>query len=135
MHSKKVLHDAQLKITHSRQIVLDFFLSHKLPRPAEDVFSFLEEKKCDTDRATVYRILDTFVEKGILNRVEFQEGKFRYEIAGSDHHHLICESCGSIEDISDCGIDAWKGEILSKKGFSVKRHSLEFYGICQQCLK
>lgn len=131
--SIKVLQENNLKNTHARQVVLDLFLQTRTPIAADQIFSYLSQKKCDIDRATVYRILDTFVEKGIISRIEFQEGKFRYEIAGNDHHHLICEKCSSISDISDCGISEWEKEIRSKKGFLVKRHSLEFFGVCSSC--
>lgn len=131
--SIKVLQDNNLKMTHARQMVLKFFLDATVPTTADDIFFFLAEMRCATDRATVYRILEAFREKGIINRIEFQEGKFRYEIAGSDHHHLICEKCGLISDISECGIEAWEKEIQVKKGFMVKRHSLEFFGECISC--
>lgn len=129
----QLLHSVKLKTTHARQVVLDMFLESRKPVTADDVVSFLQNKKCETDRATVYRILDAFSKKGILARMEFQEGKFRYEIAGSDHHHLICEKCGSIADISDCGVDEWEKKIHDKKGFLVKRHALEFFGVCASC--
>lgn len=128
-----VLQKNNLKMTHARQVVLDLFLKTRTPIAADVIFSYLSQKKCETDRATVYRILDTFVEKGIINRMEFQEGKFRYEIVGSDHHHLICEKCGSIEDISDCSLPKLEKEIRIKKGFLVKRHALEFFGVCASC--
>lgn len=131
--SIKVLQENNLKTTHARRVVLELFLGEKMPITADDIFSYLGKMKCDTDRATVYRILDAFVEKGIINKMEFQEGKYRYEIAGSDHHHLICEKCGSISDISDCGVSEWEEQIRSKKGFIVKRHALEFFGICPAC--
>lgn len=130
---KQTLQDAQLKVTHARQVVLDYFISQKHPVAADEIVLYLQKKKCNTDKATVYRILEAFHAKGIINRMEFGEGKFRYEIAGSDHHHLICERCGKIEDISDCRIDTLEKEVKKRKGFIVKRHSLEFYGVCSQC--
>lgn len=131
--NKHTLQNAQLKVTHARQVILDFFLKTKHPVTAEDIASYLQKKQCDTDKATVYRVLDTFYQKGLINKIEFGEGKSRYEIAGAEHHHLMCERCGEIEDISDCHIDTLEKEIKKKKGFTVKRHSLEFFGICRQC--
>ena len=130
---RRILQNAQLKVTTARQAVLEFFADTDIPSDALELFEYLKERHIDADKATVYRILDTFYEKGIITRMEFGEGKFRYEITGSDHHHLICEECGSIEDISDCGIDVLEKEIKKKKGFIVKRHTLEFYGMCRQC--
>lgn len=131
--SIQVLHGAQLKLTNARKVVVHFLEKEDRPVDVEEILLHLRKHQLETDRGTVYRMIDIFLEKGIVNRLEFGEGKFRYELAGSDHHHLICENCGSIEDISDCGIDDWEKQIKYKKGFIVKRHALEFFGICKQC--
>lgn len=49
------------------------------------------------------------------------------------NHHFICESYGAIKDISDCYIDECKKEILKKKKSLIKRHSLEFFELCEDC--
>lgn len=130
-----ILQKVNLKVTNARLGLLELFARSQQPIDAEEIFAFLQKEKIDADRATVYRMLETFYEKGIIHRFEFQEGKFRYELAGADHHHLICEQCGRIEDISDCGISEWETEIRKKKQFIVKRHVLEFFGVCKQCQK
>lgn len=130
----KLLQKSNLKATNARKVALHFFEKESRPIDAEEILSHLRKHDLETDRATVYRILDVFYKKGIISRIELQEGKFRYELTGEDHHHLICEKCGKIEDISDCNISVLEKEIKKKKGFLVKRHSLEFYGICQSCL-
>ncbi|MGH7204499.1 MAG: Fur family transcriptional regulator, partial [Candidatus Levyibacteriota bacterium] len=87
------------------------------------------------DKVTIFRILNVLTEHGILRKLEFGEGKARYELNTEDHHHLICQNCGSIEDISDCNIGALEKEINQKKQFLVKLHTLEFYGLCKECQK
>lgn len=133
--NKVILHNSSLKTTPSRLAVLGFLQESAKPLDADEIFKHITEEHEGADRATIYRILDAFTEKGIVTKLEFGEGKYRYEIAGLDHHHLICENCGSIEDISDCGIQEWEEEIQKKKGFMVKRHSLEFFGLCSVCQK
>ena len=81
MNNKQVLQNAQLKVTHAREELLGLFVKERRPIAADEIITYLEEKQCNTDKATVYRILETFYEKGIINRLEFGEGKFRYEIA------------------------------------------------------
>jgi Fur family transcriptional regulator, ferric uptake regulator len=132
--STHLLQQSNLKATNARKVALHFFEKENRPLDADDVLTHLREHDLETDRATVYRILDIFFKKGLINRFEFQEGKFRYELSGrTDHHHLICEKCGKIEDISDCNIGELEKDIKKKKGFLVKRHSLEFYGMCPAC--
>lgn len=128
-----VLQNANLKVTNARKVALHYFEKTQRPIDADEILAHLREHDLETDRATVYRIIDIFFKKGIINRFEFQEGKFRYELKGDDHHHLICEKCGKIEDISDCNISSLEKEIQLKKGFKVSCHSLEFYGVCTIC--
>ena len=128
-----MLQDADLKATGARLAVLSFLTHSMKPLTAEEIFDHIRDEHDAADKATIYRILDTFSHKGITTRLEFGEGKFRYELAGDDHHHLICESCGEMEDISDCNISDLEQEIATKKKFLVTRHSLEFYGLCSVC--
>ena len=131
--AKTLLVQANLKMTHARLAVLSYLDYRKAPLTADEIYVHVNEEHDEVDKATIYRILDMFHKKGLVKRLEFSEGKYRYELAGEDHHHLICERCGKIEDISDCGIGSWENEIRQKKNFIIKRHALEFYGVCQLC--
>lgn len=133
--TNQLLQSSQLKVTAARKVALHYLEKEARPVDVEEILEHLRKHKLETDRATIYRMIDTFLDKGIIDRFEFGEGKFRYELSGSDHHHLICEQCGLVEDISDCGIDTWEKEIKKKKGFLVKRHALEFFGVCTSCQK
>ncbi|MBI5044864.1 MAG: transcriptional repressor [Candidatus Levybacteria bacterium] len=133
MNINQQLHQTQLKKTPARMAVLSYLHNATIPMDADSIFDHLKLEHEAADRATVYRILEAFSQKGLVKRLEFGEGKYRYELSGDDHHHLICESCGAIEDISDCNIAYLEKDIKNKKKFLVKRHSLEFYGQCRDC--
>ena len=106
------------------------------PVDVQTMIQYLNKKNIKTDPATVFRIVNMFTEKGLLKTVQFNEGKFRYELSSKpDHHHFICERCGAIEDISDCNIGALEKDIEKKKHIKVTSHSLEFFGICENCQK
>ena len=75
-----------------------------------------------------------FTQKGLTKQIQLNEGKFRYELTSKpDHHHLICQKCGTIEDISDCAVGDLEKDIEKKKNFKIVSHSLEFYGMCKDC--
>ena len=134
-HDCKIeLNDAQLRATPARIALMKLFESAQKPLDVQSMIEHLAKIGIKTDPATVFRIMNTFTQKGITKQVQFQEGKFRYELAGGqDHHHLVCTVCGDIEDISDCNISALEKEIEKRKGFVVVNHALEFYGICRNC--
>jgi Fur family ferric uptake transcriptional regulator len=125
-----------LKKTKGREAILDVLETEQSPVDVSHIQNHLHEKAVQVDPATIYRILDAFYKNGIVHRFEFHEGKFRYELSSKqDHHHLICEGCGNIEDIANCNINTVKKDIATKKGFLVKHHSLEFFGLCKNCQK
>jgi Fur family ferric uptake transcriptional regulator len=133
---KTELKNLNLKVTPARLGVLEIL--EKSPKPVDiaSVSEYLDKHQIKADQATIFRIINTFTDKGLVVPVQFNEGKFRYEYGPkADHHHFICENCGAIEDISDCHIDQLEKEIRSKKKLLIKRHSLEFFGLCADCQK
>lgn len=133
---KEELNNAHLRATPARVAIMELLESINEPVDVETIIDYLNKQKIETDPATAFRIMNILTEKGITKQISFNEGKFRYELTNqADHHHLICESCGRVEDISDCNIPALEKEIQSKKQFLVKSHSLEFFGLCASCQK
>lgn len=126
------LRKADLKVTPARLAVIKYLESVKNPTDVDTIIESVEKKE-NVDPATIYRIINTFFEKGIIKRIELGEGKYRYEIAGNHHHHLICTNCGRIEDIEGEYLKDMENKIRSKRGFLVKSHSLEFFGLCKNC--
>jgi len=134
-HDCKIeLNSADLRSTPARIAVMKFLETTDMPVDVSMIQQYLAKKDIKADPATVFRIMNMFTQKGITKQISFKEGKFRYELTNrEDHHHLICESCGKIEDISDCNIFALEKEINKKKKFFVKTHALEFFGVCEEC--
>lgn len=122
-----------IKKTPARSAITQFLSSSNSPVDAMQIIKYLRGKNLNTNKVTVYRIMEFMLKNGIVNRLEFGEGKYRYELQKDDHHHLICSSCGSISDIEDKRMEKFEEEIKRKTGFLVKSHSLEFFGICQNC--
>lgn len=128
------LRSADLKVTPARLGVLAALEQADMPLDVVAILNYLKKKNIKADKVTVFRIINSLTEKGLATPIQLNEGKSRYEHAGrADHHHFICEQCGTIEDVSDCNIKELEVNIQKKKGFLIKRHSLEFFGICQNC--
>lgn len=119
--------------TPAREAITEFLSLADSPVDIEQIINFLRSKSLNTNKVTVYRIIEHFYKEGIVNRLDLQEGKFRYELAKDDHHHLICDNCGKIDTVSDTVIPEVEKEIQKKQNFLVKRHSLEFFGLCKNC--
>jgi Fur family ferric uptake transcriptional regulator len=80
--------------------------------------------------ATVYRTVKLFEEAGILDRLEFGDGRARYEDAERDHHdHLIDMNSGAVVEFVDPEIEALQARIAERLGYKLIGHRLELYGV------
>ena len=80
--------------------------------------------------ATVYRTVKLFEEAGILDRLEFGDGRARYEDAERDHHdHLIDIQSGMVIEFVDAEIEELQERIAKKLGYKLRGHKLELYGV------
>lgn len=80
--------------------------------------------------ATVYRTVKLFEEAGILDKLEFGDGRARYEDAERDHHdHLIDLNSGEVIEFVDAEIEALQEKIAQKLGYELRGHRLELYGV------
>ncbi len=133
--SKQVLLDAGLKMTVPRIAVLDALKKLSRPADAKDIHASIP--KGDVDPVTVYRVLASFAEAGIVRRVDLRQDSVLYELGTNHHHHLVCTNCAMIEDFESCDIEIFTKKILaqSSKFASVKEHSLELFGLCKKCAK
>lgn len=130
---KKLLVNKGLRVTDARTTVLQILSSSEKPLDVAEIETQLAHQGVNANEVTIYRMLDAFVEKGLVDRLDFQEGKFRYEMAKADHHHLICDHCGTVKEVTDCSIDEMEKSIIEKQKFALHRHALEFFGLCPRC--
>ncbi|MCC6179790.1 MAG: transcriptional repressor [Chloroflexi bacterium] len=85
-------------------------------------------------RATVFRTLDLLVELGVLNRLHTDERCSAYVVcAAQHHHHLVCERCGAVQEISDARIERAVRAMAVDAGFRAREHHLEIVGVCGDC--
>jgi len=124
-----------LKKTPARLAISEFLSTSNTPVDVEEIIKHLRAQDLDTNKVTVYRILDFLFKNQIIDRVEFGEGKYRYELKKNHHHHLICTNCGKIQDVEGNLVENLEKNIQKDKNFQVKSHSLEFFGLCLNCQK
>jgi len=133
----EILHDHDYKVTPQRQVILEVFLEQPGRHlSAEDVLSFIKEAHPEIGVATVYRTLDLLAELGILQKLNLDDGKSRYEFcdkAVHHHHHLICLQCGEVTEFEDDLLESLEAMIARKAGFEVMDHQLKIYGYCRKC--
>lgn len=127
-----ILKNFKLKVTPARVSVLSACVHASSPQTVAEVAIAVSDH---IHLSTIYRTLESFVELGILTRIDFQEGYFRYEYVHDHHHHIVCESCGKISEIQDQSLESLANELSEKAGFTLLKHNIELFGHCHKCQK
>lgn len=132
---KELLRTGNLKSTKHRNALLEALESSGFPLTAEDLFLKLKEKNVSISLSTVYRILETLVDKGFVSRSQLaDENKALYELSHKDHHHhLRCVKCRQILPVDGCPLKEYEQLLEDRFGFTVKGHNLEVFGYCEKC--
>ncbi len=132
MKQSDEIKNSGLKATLPRIRVLEVFQrSETRHLTAEDVFKALLAEDADIGLATVYRVLTQFEQAGLLTRNHFEAGKAVFELNEGKHHdHLVCLSCGKVEEFYDEGIEARQHAIAQERGFELQEHALALYAVC-----
>ncbi len=134
------LHEKEYKLTPQRRVVMKAFLNHSEDHlSADEVYNLVKQDHPEIGLATIYRTLDLLAEIGILQKLDFGDGRGRYELTGGreehHHHHLICLSCGKVIGVEDDLLESLEALISRKTGFRIIDHDVKFYGHCRDCLK
>lgn len=132
--SKLQLRDFGLKATPARLELLDVLKHAGGPLTVRQILAKI--KGVLPDQVTLYRNMETLSYSGAVKVMRFTGRSSYYEIAGTHHHHLVCESCGKITELPGCRAARLEVEKVKNAGFaSVKRHNLEYIGLCKKCAK
>ena len=135
---KKQLYAANYKLTPQREATVRVLLENEQDHlSAEDIFLMVKEKAPDIGLATVYRTLELLLELKIVDKINFGDGVYRYDLRKDGdvhfHHHLVCMNCGSVHEIEDDLLLDVEKVVESDYDFKIKDHRLTFYGICSKC--
>ena len=119
-----------LRMTDQRR-VLARVIGDAVDHPdVEDIYARASALDPHISLATVYRTVKLFQEAGILDKLEFGDGRARYEDAERDHHdHLIDVSTGRVIEFIDPEIEALQEKIAERLGFRLIGHRLELLGL------
>jgi Fur family ferric uptake transcriptional regulator len=129
------LKNTGLKATAPRLKILELFQkAEQRHMTADDIYRQLLSEHSDIGLATVYRVLTQFEQAGILSRNHFEAGKAVYELRNEDHHdHLVCLSCGKVEEFLDAEIERRQRNVATSRGWSLQDHAMALYGLCPGC--
>jgi Fur family ferric uptake transcriptional regulator len=122
-----------LRVTRPRVAVLDV-LAQGGHLDVEEITRQVRERLDSVSTQAVYDVLGALSRAGLARRIEPAGSHARYEArVGDNHHHLVCRSCGTIEDV-DCAVDDRPClDSGAAHGFEVDEAEVTFWGLCPSC--
>lgn len=132
------------RLTIARQAILDVLSKSEGHLSAEEIYTKARSKFSNVGLTTVYRTLDVLSEVGMIYKLDFGDGRARYELAegpkgAHHHHHLVCTNCNTVIDYTDFIKEEVELLRQTEKGlsdkykFKINDHIIQFYGLCKDC--
>ena len=119
-----------LRMTGQRKIIAQVLENAADHPDVEELYKRTSKIDPTISIATVYRTVKLFDEAGILDKLEFGDGRARYEDAEREHHdHLIDINSGRVIEVVDSDIEKLQEKIANKLGYKLMGHKLELYGV------
>jgi Fur family transcriptional regulator, ferric uptake regulator len=123
------------KRSSKREQILNVFLRQEGHLSADDLVDLIRREDQRISRATVYRTLQWMVDAGIARKVDFGEGRFRFEHSyrHPKHYHLICKTCNRSSEFLSSDIEAFVEEVAAARNFAATQSVVQIYGTCEEC--
>jgi Fur family transcriptional regulator, ferric uptake regulator len=118
------------RITASRRRVIEALVRAPAHFTVEEVAHLASR----VGRATVFRTMKLLQDLNVVCRVRMEDGSLHYRLSTrGHHHHLVCRTCGRVEDFSICDVSSLVDELARNTAYQIEGHWLEVYGQCASC--
>lgn len=133
---KQKLAEKGMKITPQRMAILEAIYELKNHPTADNIIEFIRKTHPNIATGTVYKVLETLVENGLIKKVTTDRDFMRYDGILESHHHLYCSTCDLIEDYHDTELDDLLRKYFENKhlpGFKPEEFVLQIKGTFNKC--
>jgi Fur family transcriptional regulator, ferric uptake regulator len=129
------LRPAGSKRSGKRDFIVNVFLRQEGHLTADNLVDLIRREDQRISRATIYRTLQWMVDAGIARKVDFGEGRFRFEHSYRHprHFHLICKTCNRSFEFLSSDIEALIEEVATARNFTPRQSVLQIHGTCEAC--
>ena len=132
-HRTQELRQRGFRMTPKRQVILQILHDANGHLSPVDIFTSASRRFPGLTEATVYRTLDFLVQNEMIHSTHNPGGHLVYEIAGHEHHHLICLNCNKSVEIEHSVLYDLYEKLEVESGFQLNSSHLTFLGLCQDC--
>ena len=123
------------RTSRQREKILEVLRQTDTHPTVDWIYEKLKKEFPKLSLGTVYRNLSVLIEQGLVKKIHSGSTFDRFEANVAPHYHLICETCGSIQDFEMHSYSDLNERANQLTEFLVKHHRIEFFGICAKCRK
>ena len=133
-YKETLIHEGLKNTKHRNSVLLEIEKNGK-PLTADQVYLALISQNILINLSSVYRILNTLVEKGLIIKTSMAgESKSLFELNNFEHkHYLVCLNCKKIISVEGCPFVEYENKLKEETGFNIIGHNLEIFGYCPKC--
>ena len=135
MEPIEILKENNIKVTKGRIEILNILKNSENSLSAEKIHQVYRCNDININLSTVYRTLELFEEKNLIEKITLNDGVFSYKLKGKTHrHHLECDICHKEVEIP-CPMLQIQEMVQNSTGFTLTDHDLVMKGVCKDCKK
>ena len=122
------------RATKQRAVVREVVADLTSFKSAQEIHQLLVGRGESVGLSTVYRNLAALADDEVVDTLRNEDGEVLYrQCSPRHHHHLVCRSCGRVEEIKGPVVERWADEAAADHGFTDVSHTVEIFGLCPTC--
>jgi len=122
-----------LALTVQRRVILENLAGRTDHPTADQIYSAIKDRLPGISRTTVYRVLEAFVDLGIIQRISNPGATARFDADTKRHHHLVCLRCQKVSDLMSSALNNLPIPSPDETAFHLTDYSITFTGTCLDC--
>lgn len=121
------------QLTTQRKVIYEIVSVATDHPTAADVIERLKDRGCNFAYATVYNSLRYLTDEGMIRELRLEGGASRYDARTEDHQHIVCVSCGKVDEVFTEAPSEWLHTIADETGYQLVEEQFLFKGVCAEC--
>jgi Fur family peroxide stress response transcriptional regulator len=123
----------KLNLTTQRKAVFDMVREDESHPTAAEIIERLRTKGYNFAYATVYNSLRYLTDNGLIRELKLGETASRYDARTDDHHHIVCSTCGRVDEVLTETPDFWMKSVADETAYTIQAAHVIFEGVCPAC--
>jgi Fur family peroxide stress response transcriptional regulator len=121
------------QLTTPRRTIYEIISQSASHPTALEIMDTLKERGCTFAYATVYNSLRYLTEEGLIRELKLEGGASRYDARIEDHQHVVCTSCGRVDEVLTKIPADWLRQIADETEYTITEEQMIFKGVCRAC--